>query len=74
MSAADAAKYDNVLERSKTTSTNGEKTVYEYTKFNHCVQQEGETVDDFITDLYRLVENCKYSTLHACVTSWCEIG
>ena len=27
------------------------------------MQQEGETVDEFITDLFRLVENCKYGDL-----------
>ena len=27
------------------------------------MQREGETVDEFVADLYRLVEHCKYGDL-----------
>ena len=33
-------------------------------KFNMCRQEEGETVDLFITSLYRPAEHCNYRDLH----------
>ena len=38
--------------------------IFEHAKFNRRVQQEGEPVDDFIIDLYSLVEHCDYGQLH----------
>ena len=32
-------------------------------KFNSRKQQPGEPVDEFVQDLYKLVEDCEYSTL-----------
>ena len=33
-------------------------------KFNTRVQKEAESVNDFITDVYRLAEHCEFSELH----------
>ena len=38
--------------------------ILERVKFNHRKQDEGEPVDDFIMDLYRLAKRCNYGTLH----------
>ena len=37
--------------------------IYERAKFNQRKQFPGESVDDFITALYRLVEHCEYGEL-----------
>lgn len=34
--------------------------IFERAKFNRRKQEESETVDDFILDLYRLAEHCEY--------------
>ena len=39
-------------------------TIFEWAKFNRRVQQEGESVDDFIIDVYSLAEHCQYGPLH----------
>ena len=38
--------------------------IFERAKFNQRKQEEGEPVDDFIMDLYRVVEHCSYGNLH----------
>ena len=64
MSAEDVGKHDKVLERFQRHFDKSLKnTIYERVKFNRRVQQEGETVDEFITDIFRLVENCKFGDL-----------
>ena len=37
-------------------------TIYERAKFNCRKQEDGETVDEFVTDLYRLAEHCEYES------------
>ena len=32
--------------------------IFERARFNHCIQKEGESVEQFITSLYNLVETC----------------
>jgi len=39
-------------------------TIYERAKFNRRKQEVNETVDEFITDLYCLVEHCDFGALH----------
>ena len=39
-------------------------TLYERAKFNRRKQEDGETVDEFVMDLYRLAEHCEYGILH----------
>ena len=38
--------------------------IFERARFNRRVQEEGESVNAFITDLYTLAERCDYQTLH----------
>ena len=38
--------------------------IFERARFNRRVQQEGETIESFITDLYALIETCEYGELH----------
>ncbi len=40
------------------------KVIYERARFNQRVQQTNEPVDNFITALYALAENCNYGALH----------
>ena len=37
--------------------------IFERTRFNWCSQSEGESVDQFITCLYSLPENCNFETM-----------
>lgn len=32
--------------------------IYQRTLFNCCIQKEGESIDDFITDLHKLAKDC----------------
>ena len=38
--------------------------IFERARFNQRQQAEGESVDDFVMDLYRLAEHCGYGVLH----------
>ena len=38
--------------------------IFERAKFNQCQQEEGESVDSFITSLNVLAEHCGYWALH----------
>ena len=38
--------------------------IFERARFNMCVQEEGESVDSFITNLYTLAEFCVFGDLH----------
>ena len=37
--------------------------IHEHAKFNRRKQEEGETSDNFLTDLYCLSEHCQYGAL-----------
>ena len=39
-------------------------TIYERARYNSRSQGENESVEEFIADLYHLIENCGYGTLH----------
>ena len=44
-------------------------------KFNMHRQEEGESVDSFITSLYRLAEHCNYRDLHdEMIRDWIVVG
>ena len=45
------------------TSLGGRNVIYESAKFNSRRQQDGETVDQFVTALHTLAENCSYGQL-----------
>ena len=44
--------------------------IFERAKFNLRSQQDGESVDKFITDLYCLAEYCKFGTLRNDLYPW----
>jgi len=37
--------------------------IFKHAKFNSRIQQQGESVDSFITTLHCLVEHCQYENL-----------
>lgn len=37
--------------------------IYERARFNSRYQQQGETVENFITDVHKLAEHCQYGVL-----------
>ena len=63
LSDTDAEKYDIVKEKFKGHFVKRRNVIYERARFNQRAQAEEESVDDFITDLYRLAEHCGFGTL-----------
>ena len=61
---ADRKKYDAVMAKFDAFFQVRRNIIYERAKFNRRVQNEGESVEQFITALfYTLVETCDYGTL-----------
>ena len=58
LSEEDQKDYANVLERFESHFVKKRNVIYERAKFNQRSQQNGESVDSFITALYTLVEHC----------------
>ena len=56
--------YATVVERFHRHFVKRRNLIFERAKFNRRKQEEGELVDDFIMDLYRLAEHCSYGELH----------
>ena len=63
LSEEDKQKYAKVKEKFDAHFDQRKNTIFERAKFNRRKQEEGESVDDFITSLYGLVEHCNYGTL-----------
>ena len=61
---AEKKKIDVVLQRFEDHFIVKRNVIYERTKFNTRFQNEGETVDDFITAFYPLAEHCNFGPLH----------
>ena len=64
LSEEDSKKYSTVKAKFESHFIKRRNTIFERARFNRRVQQEGESVDDFITDLYSLAEHCQYGRLH----------
>lgn len=64
LSADDSKLYKVVSERFNSHFVKRRNVIYERAKFNFRRQEEGESVDTFITDLYALAEHCGYGALH----------
>ena len=64
LTAEQARSYDTVVEKFDAYFVRRRNLIFERAKFNRRCQQEGEPVDDYIMDLYRLAEHCSYGTLH----------
>ena len=52
--------YTTVVEKFEGHFVKRRNLIFERAKFNQQKQEEGEPVDDFIMDLYRLAEHCSY--------------
>ena len=58
LSEEESGKYDTVKGRFEGYFVKQRNVIYERAKFNMRRQQKGESVDEFITSLYSLVEHC----------------
>ena len=56
-------KYDTVKAKFQAYFVKNTNVIYERAKFNGRCQQEGETVDQFVTALHTLAEYCAYGAL-----------
>ena len=54
LTGEDAKDYDKVKSKFKDYFVKRRNTIYKRTRFNRRQQEDSETVDEFITDLYRL--------------------
>ena len=61
LSADDMKKYDVVKEKFDHHFVKKRNII---AKFNMRKQEEGESVDSFVTALYALAEHCSYGALH----------
>ena len=62
LSAGERKKYDTIKEKSHFVKKRN--VIFEWIKFNQRKQDEGESMDTFITSLYSLAEYCQYRALH----------
>ena len=63
LSDADHKKYQMVLSKFEGYFVKQKNVIFERARFNRRKQEEGEPVDNFIMDLYRLSKHCGYGTL-----------
>ena len=63
ISTGDRAKFDAVFAKFDEFFKVRNNVIFERARFNRRCQKSGESVDQFITSLYRLVENCAYGEL-----------
>lgn len=64
LSAAQKNKYKTVTEKLIGYFIPKRNVIFERVKFNQRVQMDGESVDSFVTNLYKLAENCGFGALH----------
>jgi len=64
LSEDEQKNYDTVKAKFDRHFVKKHNVIYERARFNMRKQEEGETVDSFITALYALAEHCAYGTLH----------
>ena len=56
-------KYAEVLEKFDGHFKVQKNVIFERARFNARVQAEGESIEQYITSLYNLIEHCEYGTL-----------
>ena len=61
--AEERSNYDEVVSKFDGFFRVRKNVIYERARFNRRCQLEGESVDEYITALYSLVETCEYGTL-----------
>ena len=64
----DKEKYDLVMAKLDAFFQVRKNVMFERAKFNRRIQLEGESVEQFITTLYTLVETCKSCPLTTFIT------
>ena len=64
LSDQDADNYDIVFQKFADHYGGKRNLVYERVKFHQRSQQPGESIDGYITDLFRLAERCNFKQLH----------
>ena len=57
-------KYETAIDKFQKHFICRRNVIFERAKFNSRKQEEGETVDSFITALYGLAEHCEFGQLH----------
>ena len=63
LSDDESKEYDDVMNKFDGYFVHRKNPIFERAKFNQRVQAETETVDQFVTALYALVEHCEYEGL-----------
>ena len=63
LSSEEIKNYDTIVKKFDSHFVPQHNVIFERAKLNQRKQQTGETVNSFITDLYCLSEQCKYSDL-----------
>ena len=63
ISRDDRKKYDRVVAKPNDFFKVQANVIYERAKFNHRDQKEGESIEQYISVLYELVESCEYGEL-----------
>ena len=63
ISSDDRKSYSTVMEKLNDFFKIRKNVIYERARFNRRVQLADESVEHFITNLYQLVEHCKYGDL-----------
>ena len=61
---ADRKKYKSVKDKFEEHFVIKRNVIFERARFNMRVQEEGESADSFITDLYTLAKFCVFGDLH----------
>ena len=64
LSTENAKKYDVVKKKFDDHFVKRRNVIFERAKFNSRKQEDGESVESFITDVYSLAEHCGYGRLH----------
>ena len=63
ISAANRKKYDRVMEKFDAYFDVRRNTIFERARFNRRCQREGESVEQYIIELYNLAKFCAYGEL-----------
>lgn len=56
-------RYDKVMEKLDVFFQTRNNIIFECAQFNHRNQLESESTEQYITELYKLAENCKYGEM-----------
>ena len=60
ISVENRARYDGVIEQFETHFRVRRNVIFERARFNRRCQKEGESAEQYITELYNLIEFCEY--------------